>query len=79
MKTIIDTLRDPEVFGPHLKGTTWTVWSTFLCTLFALPMTDEQLAIYRKHTGRNTPPTTPFCEAWLVHRQKRWKKSSSSP
>ena len=37
----------------------------FLAALFALPMKDEQLELYRKHTGRNTPPTEPFREAWL--------------
>lgn len=31
-----------------------------------MPMTAEQLAIYQKHTGRTTPPTTPFGEAWLI-------------
>jgi Terminase large subunit, T4likevirus-type, N-terminal len=36
-----------------------------LCALFALPMSDEQLAIYQQCTGRSTPPTTPFLEAWL--------------
>ena len=38
----------------------------FLCALFALPMTEEQLAIYTKHTGRTTPPTQPMREAWLI-------------
>jgi hypothetical protein len=29
-------------------------------------MTDAQLELYRKHTGRNTSPTQPLHEAWLV-------------
>jgi hypothetical protein len=29
-------------------------------------MDDAELAIYREHTGRQTPPTTPGHEAWLV-------------
>jgi hypothetical protein len=29
-------------------------------------MTDDQLAIYRRFTGRSTPPTAPLHEAWLV-------------
>ena len=36
-----------------------------LAALFALPMTREQLALYSKLTGRTTPPTQPFHEAWL--------------
>ena len=46
------------MFGQHFKGDSWDAWRAFLCALFALPMTEEQLAIYRKHTGRN-PPTQP--------------------
>jgi phage terminase large subunit-like protein len=38
----------------------------FLCALFALPMTPEQLAIFQKHTGRSAPSTAPLHEAWLV-------------
>src|SRR5215468_1079599 len=29
-------------------------------------MSDEQRAIYTKHTGRSTPPAEPHREAWLV-------------
>jgi hypothetical protein len=31
-----------------------------------LPMTEDQLAIYRRFTGRSTPPTKALHEAWLV-------------
>ena len=58
--------RDPKVFGQHFKGGTFDAWLAFLAALFALPMTAEQLAIYRKHTGRTDPPTQPAKEAWLV-------------
>jgi hypothetical protein len=54
------------VFGPHFAADTWAAWLTFLAALFGLPMSDEQFAIYQKHTGRNTPPTSPLHEAWLV-------------
>jgi hypothetical protein len=63
---VLDAIRDPKVFGQHFKGDTWTPWLAFLCALFALPMTKEQLALYRKHTGRTTPPSEPLHEAWLV-------------
>ena len=63
---ILDALDDSRVFGLHFKGPTWAAWRVFLASLFALPMmTEEQLAIYRKHTGRSTPPTQPLHEAWL--------------
>jgi hypothetical protein len=63
---ILQALDDPRVFGQHFRGSTWDAWRAFLCALFALPMTDEQLAIYQQHTGRSTPPTVPLHEVWLV-------------
>jgi hypothetical protein len=63
---ILDATRDPNVFGQHFRTETWDAWLAFLCALFALPMTDEQLAIYRKYTGRETPPAEPLHEAWLI-------------
>jgi hypothetical protein len=63
---ILDAIRDDKVFGQHFTADTWTAWLAFLCALFALPMTAEQLALYQKHTGRSAPPSSPLSEAWLV-------------
>jgi hypothetical protein len=63
---ILDAINDPAVFGEHFRGRTWAAWLAFLCALFALPMSEEQLELYRKHTGRSTPPSEPLHEAWLV-------------
>ncbi len=62
---ILQALADPKVFGSQFRGGTWQAWRVFLAALFALPMTAEQLEIYKAHTGRTTPPTTPLHEAWL--------------
>jgi hypothetical protein len=62
---ILDAIADPQVFAKHFRGGTWNAWRAFLCALFALPMTDEQLALYQKHTGRSSPPSTPPREGWL--------------
>jgi hypothetical protein len=63
---ILDALDDPKVFGGFFRAGTWAAWRVFLAALFGLPMTDEQLATYRRFTGRSTPPTAPLHEAWLV-------------
>ena len=66
-RTILNAIGDPHLFGQHFaERQTWSAWFVFLCALFALPMTQEQLAIYRQHTGRSTPPSEPLHEAWLV-------------
>jgi hypothetical protein len=65
--TILDAIQDAALFGEHFRdATTWLAWTAFLCALFALPMTPEQLALYQKHTGRTAPPLEPIHEAWLV-------------
>ena len=63
---ILQALDDPALFAPHFRGVTWTPWRAFLAALFALPMDDAQLALYRTHTGRQDAPTVPFKEAALV-------------
>lgn len=47
------------------KPETWVAWRAFLSTLFALPLSNEQLQTFHQHTGRQMPPTFPFDEAWL--------------
>jgi hypothetical protein len=63
---IIQAFDDANVFGEHFRDGTWDAWRTFLAALFALPLTPEQLDVYRRHTGRSAPPTEPAQEAWLV-------------
>jgi hypothetical protein len=59
-------MQRPDLFGPFFKGTSWAAWKAFLAALFALPMDDAQLALYRALTGRLAPPDAPFSEGELV-------------
>jgi hypothetical protein len=55
------------LFAPWFKNReTWQSWFVLLAALFALPMTPDQLDVYRRCTGRTTPPTEPAKEAWLI-------------
>ena len=64
---ILKACSDPNLFGMWFRDRdTWQVWFAFLATLFALPMTEEQLALYRHHTGRQSSPSSPAKEGWLV-------------
>lgn len=64
---ILSACADRNVFGRWFRRRdTWEAWFTFLAALFGLPMDEEQIALYRHHTGRSVPPTTPSSEAWLV-------------
>jgi len=65
--TLLDCIADPLLFAPWFKDpATWTAWFAFIAALFALPMTADQLAIYRQCTGRDDPPSEQASEAWLV-------------
>ena len=65
--TLIDAMADANLFGPWFRDpASWSAWRAFLSALFALPMPDEQLAIYNRCTGRAEPPTAPAAEGWLV-------------
>ena len=66
LHTILDLMTDPDVFGRSFQGETWRTWHVFLKALFALAHTREELAVYQRHTRRETPPTEPAREAWLV-------------
>ncbi len=64
---IIEACNHAELFRPWFKKPeSFVAWFAFLAALFGLPMTDEQFAIYQKHTGRKERPTEANSEAWLV-------------
>ncbi len=63
---IIEAIRDQNIFGRvFCDPRTWRAWFSVLKALFALEMSDEDLAAYNRHTGRGRPHTKPFREAWL--------------
>lgn len=67
MIPILDACDDAKLFGPWFRDRdTYRSWFAFLAALFGLAMTDDQLATYRKHTGRDEPPDVVQQEAWLV-------------
>jgi hypothetical protein len=65
-KSIIAAIEDPDLFGGMFAAPSWLPWMVFLEALQALPMSEEHLALYRKHTGRSQPPTCPARYAELV-------------
>ncbi len=64
--TILDTLESVNIFGPLFHPIeSWDAWRVLLAAIFALPMTDEQLDVFQRCTGRTNAPTSPAIEAWL--------------
>jgi hypothetical protein len=65
--TIVEALADPNLFAPWFRDReTWRAWFVFLRALFGLPMTADDLALYKQCTGRDEPPAGGAREAWLV-------------
>jgi hypothetical protein len=65
--TLLDAVDDPHLFGPWFRDPrSWRAWRVVIKALFGLPMMRAELDIYRKLTGRTTPPTRKAREAWLV-------------
>jgi hypothetical protein len=64
--TILQAMRDPNLFGRWFSGPSWDRWRVFLAALFGLKMNAAQLSVYRAHTGRQAAPDKPCREAWCV-------------
>jgi hypothetical protein len=65
--TIVDAISDPMLFARWFREpTTWRAWFAFLRSLFGLAMTEDELELFRRCTGRAEPPTGGAREAWLI-------------
>jgi hypothetical protein len=64
--SILQAMDDPNLLGSYFKGDSFDSWKVFYRALEGLPMTAEQLEVYRTHTGRQNPPTAPAREACVV-------------
>jgi hypothetical protein len=63
---LLEALDDDQLFAPLFAGSSWAPWRAFLKSLFALPLADAELDLYRRHTGRTAAPSAPFTEASVV-------------
>ena len=68
---IIEFITDPALLGLTLSE----AQETLLRAIYALPMSEDQLGIYRACTGRESPPVAPFAEATVVAGARAGKDS----
>ena len=79
--TIIDAIRHKQLFGslPAFESLkTWVGWLAWLKAVFALPMDDNELAIYRQCTGRSEPPAKQPSEIYTIVGRRGGKSFISS-
>ena len=63
--TIIDCLRDQQIFERQFSGKSWRSWRIFLRALFSLPMGPKSRKVFSRFTSRKTLPAA-VTEAWMV-------------
>lgn len=64
---IIEACENPALFQPWFrKPGSWAAWFTFLRVLFGLPLSDTDVELFKRCTGRTQPPTGAFLEASLI-------------
>src|SRR5215469_17434019 len=64
--TILQAMSDPRVWAGWFKDkSSWANWRGFLSVLFGLPLSEYDLGLFRRCTGRAEAPTGSFTEAWL--------------
>src|SRR5262245_50535445 len=54
------------VFADWFAGPTWAAWRVVGKVIFAEPLTDDELEVFQKFTGRTIAPTAPLREIWLA-------------
>ena len=79
--TIVDAIKHKQLFGslPAFESLqTWASWLAWLKAIFALPMTDGELEIFRQCTGRQTPPSRAPSEIYTIVGRRGGKSFISS-
>lgn len=61
-----------------LVGEKWAAHRALNKAVYALPMTDDELAIFCRHTNRRVPPAAPVSEAWLIVGRRGGKSRNAS-
>jgi hypothetical protein len=77
MATILEALDDKRLLK-GLFGPSWQPWRAFLAAVYGLGLTDDELALYRACTGRQTPPTAQVKEAWVIAGRRAGKSRIAS-
>ena len=68
--SIVEAMRDPELFEAWFTGETWDGWRAVLKAAYCLPMAEAETEFFRTIADRD-PPTKPVREL-VVHRRKAW-------
>lgn len=71
-------MADPAIVGTEFRGPSWTNWRTVLKASDALPMTADEITLFKSVAGGREPPTQRVRELWLVVGRRGGKDSVAS-
>jgi hypothetical protein len=74
---IVECMDDTRLFQPWFRGESWHGWRAVLKAVYALPMTDSEIAFFRSVAERD-PPKRRVKEAWFVCGRGAGKDSVAS-
>jgi len=74
---VIDAMTDENLFGPYFCGPSWNAWRVVLRAAFALPMSAEEVTLFRSIAERD-PPSAPVRELWIIGGRRAGKDSIAS-
>lgn len=75
---LLDALDDDRLFAPFFPSPAWDRWRTFLRALTGVPLAPAELPLFQQSTGRDTPPTSPASEAWVICGRRAGKSRVAS-
>lgn len=75
MSSILAALRSPALFKLAFRDLkSWHAWEVFLSAVFGLPIAaGPDLELYRRCTGRSSPPASPFREVFCCSGRRSGK------
>jgi hypothetical protein len=76
--TIVDAMDHPGLFRRWFEGPSWDAWRVILRAAFHLPMSKNEIAIFRAIAGGRAPPKKRVKELWIIAGRRAGKDSAAS-
>jgi hypothetical protein len=74
----IDIIEAMDLFRRWFKGPSWDTWRAILKAAYALPLSEDELAIFHQVAGERDPPAKQVKELWCVGGRRGGKDSIAS-
>lgn len=75
---IIEAFDDRDLLGGYFDGPSWDTWRAVLKATYALPMSGDEVDLFRSVAGDRDPPAAPVQELWAIVGRRGGKDSIAS-